>query len=286
MDDTKQPIKMPTQPTSNLFLLAYQDPLIWTGAPLAILLQFAAPGIALGSCAHSRFATHPLSRLRRTVIFIAAIVHGTPDQQAAICGAVRRQHAFVRGQGYDARDAELQRWTAATIFVAMCKSRGTFGGKGAVGLRSREERGELCREFGRFATVLDMPAEMWPASLDEFERYYEAELSRLERGITEESGRVARMLLFEMVLPWWLRWMLPIVRVVMVNWLPPTLREAYGLPDPAGWAMWSCYHVLVCLVHGLNQAMPAWAKGRLNGWIQKDMARAAHDIRRTGRWMV
>ncbi|KAK3370448.1 hypothetical protein B0H63DRAFT_379070, partial [Podospora didyma] len=254
----------------------------WTGGPLAILLQFAAPGIAAGSCAHSRFATHPISRLRRTSAFIFAISHGTSRQRDAIIGAVKKQHAFVRGPGYDASDAELQKWTAVTMLFAGLRAHAVLG-KGV----SERDREVLWRwGFGRFAMALDMPAEMWPRSWDEMERYYLAKIETLE--ITPAARRAARIFLYELTLPWWLRCMgmLPAMRLVMARWLPPRLRREYGLPDPDGRLAWLGYVVLVWVARVVLWVLPRRAERALGEGMRRDMVRAAEDIARFGRWMI
>ncbi|KAK0729454.1 hypothetical protein B0H67DRAFT_157 [Lasiosphaeris hirsuta] len=125
-----------------------------------------------------------------------------------------------------------------------------------VGLRSRGEKEVLCKEFRRFATVLDMPLKMWPRGLEEFESYVGGQMRRLEEnGVSKESRGMARVLLFGLGLPWYLAWVMPVVRlVVMANWLPKGLREAYGLLDPTTWAARVGYVVLVWLI---------WGEGRL-----------------------
>ncbi|KAK3357952.1 hypothetical protein B0T25DRAFT_174631 [Lasiosphaeria hispida] len=74
----------------------------------------------------------------------------------------------------------------------MFKARGTFGARwrddAPVGLRSRGEKEVLCKEFRRFAMVLDMSLEMWPRRLEEFESYFEGQMRRLEgNGVSKES---------------------------------------------------------------------------------------------------
>ncbi|KAK3328095.1 hypothetical protein B0T19DRAFT_442013 [Cercophora scortea] len=259
--------------------LACENLIGWTGGPYAILLQFAAPGIAQGTCTHSSFKTNPLSRLRRTAAFILAVTHGTPAQRSAICSMVRRQHARVHGPGYDARDAALQMWTAATIYAGVIKAHEAF-----VGEMSLVRKAVLCRQAAAFATCLDMPAEMWPGSLQAFETYFDGMLAR---EVGEVSKDMARVLMFEVALPWWLCWALPVVRLVTAHWLPPRLREAYGLPDPKrSWWLWRSYAVLVWVVWLLSWLAPRKVERGVFLLIKRDMERAAEGIERTGRWTI
>ncbi|KAK4198923.1 hypothetical protein QBC40DRAFT_307949 [Triangularia verruculosa] len=254
----------------------------WLGGPYAVLLQIAAPGIALGSCTHSRFQTHPISRFRRTAAFIMAVVHGTEEQKALICGAIKKQHSFINGPSYTATDPELQKWTAATLFVAGQLTQDLLSVDQNPMPRAQKE--VLCQQFGRFATALDMPAEMWPSSLEEFEAYFDEQIRTIE--ITEASKKVANILLREMELPWLLIWTLPVMRVLMAVWLPARIRMAFGLPDPRGWLVWAAYWVVVLSIWCANWLMSGRVKVVIVSWMKKDMARAAEDIRVHGRWMI
>ncbi|KAK0666880.1 hypothetical protein QBC41DRAFT_325081 [Cercophora samala] len=273
----------------------------WLGGPYAILLQIASPGIALGSCSHSRFQTHPISRFRRTAAFIMAVVHGTEEQKALICGAIKKQRlvlfhpphpnvmltrsekdSHIHGPNYTATDPLLQKWTAATLFVAGQKTHEMFSIERKP--MPRAEKEVLCQQFGRFATALDMPGEMWPRSLGEFERYFDEQLQTLE--ITEASEKVADILLRGMELPWFLMWALPVMRVLMAVWLPERCRVAFGLPDPNGWLVWRAYWVIVWLIWGVNWLTPERMRVLVESWMKRDMARAAEDIRVYRRWMI
>ena len=336
--ETQTPTTPPTWPPPQV-RTSCADPLTWLGGPYAILLQFAAPGIALGSCKHSRFATDGLSRLRRTAIFILAVVCGTEHQREVVCDMIRRQHSQVRGRGYDARDVALQKWTAATLFAGQEKVyevfyagggrgwwswgwgwvTGTGTGKGCVGvgvdgpeglMATREKKETLCLAYGAFASSLDMPVEMWPGSLDEFEEYFDRQLDEYihwhsegqslgekEKGgeaqVHEASKQIARTFLWDLHLPWWLRWMVPVMRLMMTFWLPPKLREAYGLPDPLdenmkwrGWKLSLQYTALIWYIWFLATVTPQKTKKRIFDWVIQDMKNAVEGIERTGRWTI
>ncbi|KAK4174847.1 hypothetical protein QBC36DRAFT_33319 [Triangularia setosa] len=274
----------------------------WLGGPYAVLLQIAAPGIALGSCTHSRFQTSPISRFHRTAVFVIAVVHGTEEQKALICGAIKKQRlslptagplfcpvdadrcqdSFIHGPNYTATDPILQKWTAATLFVAGQLTHKRFSFDRTP--MPRYDKEILFQQFGRFATALDMPGEMWPSSLEEFELYFEQQLRTLE--ITEASKKVASILLRGMELPWFLIWALPVMRVLMATWLPERFRVAFGLPDPSGWLVWGAYWVVVWTIWSINWLTPERMRVLVESWMKRDMARAAEDIRVYGRWMI
>ncbi|KAK4640974.1 hypothetical protein QC761_0097440 [Podospora bellae-mahoneyi] len=231
-----------TSPTPEDLLKQSSGKLLsWLGGPYAVLLQIAAPSIALGSCTHSRFQTYLISGFRRTAAFIMAVVHGTDEQKALICGTIKKQHSFITDPSYTAANPELQKWTAATLFIAGQLTQNLFSVNQSPMPRAQKE--VLCQQFGRFATALDMPAEMWPSSLEEFQAYFDEQIRTIE--ITEESKKVANILLREIELPWFLMWTLPVMRVLMAVWLPEKFRVTFGLPNPKGWLVWAAYWAVV-----------------------------------------
>jgi len=248
---------------------------------------------------------------------------------------IRGQHARVKGRGYDARDVALQKWTAATLFAGQEKVYEVFYagsrrwwdgwgkgiGKGCVDddgpeglMATREKKETLCLAYGAFASSLDMPVEMWPGSLDEFEEYFDRQLDEYihwhpeshsfeekEKGegggreaqVHEASRQIARTFLWDLHLPWWLRWMVPVMRLMMTFWLPPKLREAYGLPDPLdenmkwrGWKLSLQYTALIWYIWFLATVTPQKTKKRIFDWVIKDMENAVEGIERTGRWTI
>ncbi|KAM7186210.1 DUF2236 domain containing protein [Naviculisporaceae sp. PSN 640] len=242
---------------------------VWLGGPYAILLQLAHPGIAAASCAHSRFVTEGISRLRRTAAYIICLTHGTEREQKLIAGQITKQHSFIRTHighcPYDARDPKLQKWVAATLFKGMVLTDEVFtsapeswvvkacqrlGIKAPRIRMGRVEKESLLSEASCFATSLDMPVDMWLSSLEEFETYFEmmvnggislavaetfethlpSHFASPELTISETSMKMGHALLFEMRLPFWLGfWLRPLMRLLVRAWLPDGLRKGFGL---------------------------------------------------------
>ncbi|KAK3956135.1 hypothetical protein QBC32DRAFT_203832, partial [Pseudoneurospora amorphoporcata] len=283
--------------------------LLWSGGPYALLLQISHPSVALGSCRHSRFATSSkssselsskcsssnlevtLSRLRRTTAYILAVAIGTPEQKTVIVEMVRKQHAFVRGTGktvegneqikYDAADGELQKWVAATLFMGVCKAKESFGWS----CKAKEERWKLCKAHREYAIALNMPSEMWPRSMEEFDVYVE-ETMQERLVVTEEARKLARILLRDVAVPWWMSWVLPLARVFMACWLPSGLREGYGLPDPKGWWVSGCYAVLVWAVALVDLVTPRVVNDAAFELMRRGMEKAVEGIQMMGRWTI
>lgn len=153
---------------------------------------------------------------------------------------------------------------------------------------TRAEKERLCIQAGVVAGSLDMSGEMWFSSLEEFEVYFDEQINR-ELEISEAGREIARVFLYEMELPFWLGWLMPVVRVVMTFWLPSRWREAYGLPDPEGGGFWvvvmgGWYTMLVWGAWLVDLLMPGWVKEWLFGLLKGDMEWAVEEILRTGRW--
>src|SRR6266849_5994420 len=92
-----------------------RENVLFLGGGRALLMQLAHPKVAAGVDEHSDFRTHPLRRLRRTVLMTMAIVFGERDTALAAARAVNQVHGRVRGQDYRALDPDLLLWVHATL---------------------------------------------------------------------------------------------------------------------------------------------------------------------------
>lgn len=201
----------------------YQEACIFGGAGRAILLQIAHPLVGRGVAEHSRFADDPLARLRGTMNYVYGVTFGTSEEAEWIAAYVNRVHRHVVGPGYSADDPELQRWVAATLYDS---ARQVY--QMVCGPMSEADVEELCRDVRRMATALGCPAELWPATVAEFEAYWDGQLADLEIG--EDARRIFRDLMYNRTLPWYLRALQPTNRLVTAGLLPPRVRDEYGLP--------------------------------------------------------
>jgi uncharacterized protein (DUF2236 family) len=210
---------------------------------------------------------------------MTAAVYGTPSELAAIYSMINKQHANVRGKGYDANDVELQKWTAATLCVALVVVHETF--LGSIPLKEEEA---LCAESSCFATSLKMPGEMWPKSLDEFYTYWDTNINNLT--ITPEARKLRQLLTHNKNFPWYMRCAMPVIMMLTAKWLPRRLRREYGLPDPDTRVRRLLYEVVVLVVRWCYWCVPGWIK---EGWHEgnlRDMREVVGEVRRSGRWPV
>ncbi|NQX12023.1 DUF2236 domain-containing protein [Microbacteriaceae bacterium VKM Ac-2855] len=187
----------------------------------AILLQIAHPRVGAGVAEHSDFAHRALGRLHGTLAYLYALQYGTEDDRRTIIRVVNRAHAPVRGPGYNAFDPELQRWVAATISQSMLELY-----EGAFGALSAADADEIQRLQAQVGSSLQMPHELWPATRAEFDAYWARSVAELH--VTPEARRVARDLLAAAESPWWIRSLMPYVRLVTAGLLPAELRAPFG----------------------------------------------------------
>ncbi|KAI6545326.1 hypothetical protein MCOR12_007216 [Pyricularia oryzae] len=252
-----------------------QDAIYLMGGQFAILCQFAHPALAEGSYKHSNFAGRVMNRLQTTARFLVAAIHGSQEEKEAIFGVIHRRHASVKGDGYDADDPELHRWTAATLFVSLVVVHETFFGKVSRGLQER-----WFREAGVYGTSLRMPPDMWPATLDAFWRYWQHNIDTLH--VTDWARSLAADLLWPRDMPLWLWPVLPAGRLFTAQWLPERLQREYRLtPSPLGTAL---YHFTAGCAALVYPYVPMWVRQRPARFYMQDMKRSVEMIQRTGHW--
>jgi len=198
------------------------------GGGAAILLQLADPRVARGVARHSDFAHRPLDRLFGTLDYVYAVGFGDEDIVRAAVRRVNRRHGPVRGAGdgdspgYDAFDAETQRWVAATILATALALEERLWGP--IDPRVADV---IVRGYGALGSHLQAGRAGWPQSRSEFDAWWLHRLAAVEVG--DEARQVARTLLgASSALPRGSGMLLPFVRLMTAALLPPSVRDAYG----------------------------------------------------------
>ncbi|KAJ0423189.1 hypothetical protein BJY00DRAFT_321887 [Aspergillus carlsbadensis] len=202
----------------------------------AILLQIAHPMVGQGVADHSTFASRTISRTQYTQMYIFTMIFGTPEEKAAMKAWVDRAHSRVKGEvqsgerkseAYDAMNPELQLWVAATIYASM------------VGMYEKVYgeipplKAELVYQaYACMGTSLQVPREMWPADRKAFRVYWDDMIAN-KLAVTPDARGVLDELFHPKGLPLWARpiaWvLLPIVRPLTIEQLPPNIRDGFGL---------------------------------------------------------
>jgi uncharacterized protein (DUF2236 family) len=153
------------------------------GAGSTVLYQLADLGTGLGVAEHSNTLARPVDRLRTTLLFVYLMVCGTDAERQKIVRMVNKAHGPVRSEGrYTAFDPELQLWVAATLAQnALSIYERVFG------RLDDESRERVYHDSQIFGNVLQVKPEMWPASLADFEDFWDKKLATLS---SEPSIRV------------------------------------------------------------------------------------------------
>lgn len=199
------------------------EAVLLAGGGRAILLQLANPAIGHAVADHSNFAIDPLRRLRNTLTYVYSLVYGTPSQRARMVAMVNAAHVPVRSATYDAADAQLQLWVAATLYdTAVLIHERVFGPL------SDADADAVYRDYAVVGTALGMSATLWPVDRAAFRRYWNEQVDGLT--VDDRVREVSRTLLWPTAGPLWLHAAMPLVRLVTAGLLPESVRTGYRMP--------------------------------------------------------
>ena len=248
------------QPTSMQTIV--REAILLAGGAAAILLQVANPGVGAGVNAHSNFAYRPIDRLRTTMTYVYTIAFGSEDERRAVIAMTNKAHEVVKGRGYDADDPGLQMWVAATLYAA-----GVDIYEKVLGPVEEGKAEKIYQEYSVLATALRVPPGMWPADRRAFWEYWDRSIESFE--VTEDARQVARDLMWPKKGPLWMKAGMPAVRVLTCEWLPPRLREAYGLKSTK--RNRAMYKFLMGMTKGVYPLMPMGLRTFPMKFYLKDM---------------
>jgi uncharacterized protein (DUF2236 family) len=151
--------------------------------PANVIMELSQPGVGYGvmesRVESGRVDRHPIKRARTTFTYVAVALKGTDEQKAAYRRAVNKSHAEVYSTpdspvSYNAFDKNLQLWVAACIYRGVVDVLRTF-----VGEMDDETADRIYLESAALGTTLQVPAEMWPADRDAFDKYWEESLAKV-----------------------------------------------------------------------------------------------------------
>lgn len=203
------------------------ESVLLAGAGRAILLQLAHPAVGYGVARHSSFVADPLKRLHGTLSYIYALSNGTPKQRKFMQAQVQRAHLPVKSAGspdvpaYDASDAQLQLWVAATLYESASQAYDAV-----FPTLSAADAESVYQSYAVLGTALGMPADLWPATRADFATYWERQLEQLSVDGTVRG--VAQELLAATNAPLWVKALMPLARFLTAGMLPPAVRDMYG----------------------------------------------------------
>jgi uncharacterized protein (DUF2236 family) len=254
-------------PDSEAWRLNREAMLLLGAGPRALLLQIAHPAVAAGVNDHSDFRADPWRRLRGTLQSYLAIVYGSTATARAEIRRLNTLHRGIVGPGYAARDPELSLWVHATLIESTLAVADAW-----LGPVDRARRARFYVETRPIGRAFGVPDGQLPADIEAFDAYW-AEM--LDPSGPVQVGPLARDLadvILRPPLPGVLgRLPVPTAFYDWTLWpsvglLPPSIREAYGLP-------WDARHRLVSawLVAGWR----AWRPLLPPGFRQMPQALAA-----------
>jgi uncharacterized protein (DUF2236 family) len=200
-----------------------RENILLLGGGRALLMQLAHLKVAAGVDDHSDFRTHPIRRLRRTVLVTMAIVFGEKETALAAARTVNQAHSRVRGHDYHALDPDLLLWVHATLVDSAIVTYQTF-----VTSLTEAEREDFYQESKLFGELLGIPRDRFPESLRDFDEYLHRMIAGGDVHVTPRAKELARLVVRPRLrlLPGPL--MVPF-EVVTTGLLPTALRESYGL---------------------------------------------------------
>jgi uncharacterized protein (DUF2236 family) len=223
------------------------------GGTAALLMQVAHPLVAAGVDQHSDFRRSPVRRLVRTVDTTLAIVYGERATAESALKRIGRSHAPVRGQAadgraYRARDPELLLWVQTTLVMTSVRWY-----EAVMGRLSDADRDAYWAEGKFFAGELGVPAELFPPTYADLERY-ESKMLRTTVVPDATATTVAR----DVLRPY--RWLpeptLWPTDALTAALLPPTLRDAFGLRFGTPQRLF--YRAVILAIRALRPVLPEW----------------------------
>jgi uncharacterized protein (DUF2236 family) len=205
-----------------------RENVLFLGGGRALLMQLAHPKVAAGVDEHSDFRSHPIRRLRRTILMTMAIVFGDRDTALGAARAVNQVHGRVRGPHYRALDPDLLLWVHATLMDTALVTYETF-----VKQLLTHEREDFYQEFKLLGELLGIPRDRFPATLRDFEEYMDGMMGSGPVHVDQRARDLARLVLRPRLRMLPAPAMIPF-EVVTAGLLPPVLRTQYGLAWGAG----------------------------------------------------
>ena len=185
-------------------------------------------GVAESKVESGNLYKHPIKRARTTFGYVMIAVFGTDEEREALAHAVTEVHRHVHSGPddpvrYTAFDPKLQLWVAACIY------RGIEDGYALLYGPPPPELLDLTYRHGaRLATMLQVPASMWPPDRPAFEAYWADAESAIK------MDKVTRAYLYDFAGLGFLPWPVPKFfgwyhRAITAGFLPAAFRRELGL---------------------------------------------------------
>ena len=209
----------------------YREPIIVLGGMRAVLLQTAHPAVAQGVEDNSNFRNNLFARGRRTIQALYALIFGDLQRARGVATRVYNVHHLVTGtvanetdstwsgQIYEANDPALLNWVAATVAETSIHLYETL----FEPLTARE-KSRFAHEYRVAATLNGIPPEYHFQTMDEMCHYVYKGLKSNEIAVGDIGRGIAQTLFKNPYTP------AAFDERFTIGLLPPSIRDAYGLP--------------------------------------------------------
>ncbi len=201
------------------------EPALLFGAGRALMLQLAHPAVAQGVEDHSDFKANPFKRLLGTLESVGAVVFGSQELAEGVGRRIHWIHEFVVGPTYRANVPENLLWVHATLLDTALRCHTSL-----VGELLPAEAETYYQEMKHVAEIFGVATEDQPATLADFDRYFEDMVASLE---VSDVARDLAGFIVRPTLPLGLHVplapLLALQRWFTVGTTPPAIREQLGL---------------------------------------------------------
>ena len=142
-----------------------------------VIMQLGVPGVGHGvvesRVESGRLFDHPYKRTRTTLTYLSVAVLGTDDDRAMYRRAVNKAHAQVFSTDespvkYHAMDPGLQLWVAACLYRGFEDTYAAL-----IGELDPAEAERVYQASAPLGTTLQVRPEMWPATREDFQKYWD-----------------------------------------------------------------------------------------------------------------
>lgn len=200
---------------------------------------------------------HPLKRARTTFTYLVVALLGTAEEKLAYRAALTKIHALVRSTEkspvkYSGLDPNLQMWVGACLYWGFIDAYAKLRGK-----LDQAKAEQLHKLISPVATMLQVTSEMWPATREAFDAYFQRSLDQVH---IDDKVRAYLMGVAG------LKFMDPVTRFLFggltrfltKGFLPPQVREQMGFSwTPAQQRRFDGYLKFVTTV---NRFMPRFVR--------------------------
>jgi uncharacterized protein (DUF2236 family) len=239
-----------------------REAVVLLGWGRAILLQLAHPLVAAGVADHSPFGDSAggyVRRVRRTVGGMLDITFGTEQAARAVIARINAVHGQVRGRlkqdvgaipagtSYAATDPALLLWVHATLIDSMLEAYDAL-----VAPLTADERDRYCAEAAETGEALGIPADQMPRTAAELRVYLDRMYASGQIAVGPDARALAAALFAPPLGP--AVALFRITRLLTTGFLPPAIRDGYGLAWDARRAR-AC-RALMTLVRRVRRVLP------------------------------